>query len=506
MVPALGAGLLAAAAAIIVVRLAAPELADTVPLFIAAGALVAIPFGLLALRRRESPAMLAGHLDRLTGADGLVMALASQQPDRRDAAWTERTSAQLAQVQWPRRRRPDLGLLLVGLLSLAVAIWLPQREAHSEPLRPWETHFQRAEHKLETLASDGLLPDAKKDELEKQLAKLRDQAGQMGMTQPGWEGLDRLDKSLDDLARLSAQRLAEAIVAAKTADEPRKGDPPPEAKPREDDPETEEGRRRPRDRNRLKPKEPEAQPEQPESPEQTRDRQRRLLERLTREREQERLSELAKSLGRLGDQAPGLMPRLSEKGQQALEKMLEQLAKEGQLDEETLRKLAESGMLGEDGQPGEDGGEDGQDRSPSPEELEEALEELEKALEEGRVKLGKSGAGGQMEELILRLQAGARAGGTSRGPGHVALGRDKDAPVPEVGGAERLPQGSKVNGDGSIALGTSERAPEVDEATLRELVRAQTRAFGASDADARRAGIAPRHRRAVGRYFEKGAE
>ena len=213
--PATALSLGIATTAVMVVRLALPDGDWLVAPLVAAGVLV--PLVLLPRLWRqpdESSALLAGHLDQLTGANGLAMALAAQGPSERDADWGSRL------------RRPLEGLILpsfswqsgrgipLALICLAVALCLPQVPTVSTLTPAVVNLFRQAEQHVHGLDEAGLLPETQRDEAQHDLERLKAHAEEAGMDQPTWEGLDRLRRDLDRTGALSAQRLAQALVAA----------------------------------------------------------------------------------------------------------------------------------------------------------------------------------------------------------------------------------------------------------------------------------------------------
>jgi hypothetical protein len=488
--PALAVGACLAAAGVILIRSALPELAVWVWPVAAVGVLVALAVAPLLAGRAEPRHLAAARLDRAVGAEGLVMALAERSPEARDPDWLARTRQPLEEAAAPPLRGSGAWPALVGILAILVGIGLPQREPEglpvSPPIRP---HLEKLEKRLAAMSERGLLAPDERQDLEAQLERLVAQAAQTGMSQTTWEGLDRLDQRLAEDLQEASRRLAEALVAARETSGTLTAELPPETAPEDatQDPPP------PRDRDRLK----RPDPDSPAAREARADATRRLLERLQREAQDPALGRLAGSLGELAQQAPGVLDRLSPEAQAALRQLLENAKAR-----EALKKLAEAGLL--DGS-----AEGGSGSTPlDPEQVARLLEELERALEEGRVSLGAAGADGPaLELMIARLEALARAGsgGASRGPGHARLSKDA-TPKVEVGTRDRLPDGAVTNPDGSVKLAESVRAPELDEAALLELARGALLEHAPGHADARRAGIARRHRAAVGRYFETGGK
>jgi len=519
LLPTLAVVLAVAAAVIVGVRLGLPEAEDAAP-WIAGGALLlpllVAPFlGRVRLRR----AQLAAEIDTLADARGLAMGLAAEPAATRDERWTSRLRRPLEEITWPRRDWSKLPLVGLAAAAVIAALLLPQRYPDPVvPPPPWQAHFERTKSRLEAAETHGVLPHDEAERLAKQVERLEAHAGKSGMSQAAWDGLDRVDRDLDRAIADARARLAEAIAAAQTTDQPRANDPPPGTPGFE----AAEAERRRRDRDRLKKKNPET----PEgAAEQQAAERKRLLERLTRDREDERLQQLAKSLSGLAEAAPGLLERLDSATQEALRQAMEQANALDQLSPEArealermLRQAAQqAGQQGESGQEGQGGQQgSGEGQQLDPEALAKALKALEKALEEGAGQLGQlggpGGEGGEgegegmagLQRMIARLRAGlvAPGAGVSRGPGSVALTQGAhpgaEATPGEVGA---LPPGAKETPDGSITLAVTSRDPDLDPAALEALSRGALENHDPANADARRVHIAPRHRGAVSRYF-----
>lgn len=509
LLPALAIAFGLAAAAIITIRMGLPEAEPAAPWL--AGVALALPILLAPLYGRARPrrAQLAAELDTLVDARGLAMGLAGEATSTRDERWVSRLRRPLEEVSWPRHDWSRLPVVALAAVGVVAALLVPQRSPEPvAPPPPWQVHFERTKARLEAAESHGAVPHAEAQRLAEQVERLEAHAAKSGMSQAAWDGLDRVDRDLDRALADARARLAEAIAAAQTTREPRAGDPAagtPEF-------EAAEAERRRRDKDRLKPKD---RPQDPMAGAEQAEARKRLLERLTRDREDERLQQLAKSLAGLAEAAPGLASRLDPETQDALRRALEQanaldgLSPEArEALEKMLRQAAEAGQPGgEGGQPGAAPGE------LDPEALGKALEALAKALEEGAGQLGQLGGpgeggmpGGELGRMIARLRAGLTApgAGVSRGPGSVALSQGADpGPAATPGTVEALPPGAHVNPDGSITLAVTSRDPELDAAALEGLSRGALEEHDPSNADARRVHIAPRHRGAVARYFSK---
>lgn len=511
LVPALAVSLGLCAVAILTIRLAFPQAAAAVPWVAMAGLLAPLAIVLpAALSKRDAPGVLAGHLDLLSRGQGLVMALAEEPSGARDPDWQDRILRRLEGVRLPPIRPPALWPMLLAAISVAIAAGLEQRvEAEPPEVPAWKGLVGETEERLKRLAEAGLLGAEEQDRLEEQLRRLEEAASELGMTQATWESLDRLDRRLDDAKRDATRALAEAIVAAERSlevdlDKPEEVATPETVPPDEADPE-----RRRRDRDRLKRKDP-TQPEG-EPGARMRDNAKRLLERLSRPGK-DALTQLAKDLGDLAEVAPGLMSRLDPEQLEAMQKLMEALDSElseaqKQALKEMLKKAMEQAGQQREGQQAEgqqgEGADGGGGPTPlTPEQTKKLIEALKEALDGGAETLGELGQGEALMKLLVALRM-LGGGGVARGPGRAPLTREERDPIP-LTRTDKLPPGAKVNNDGSVTLHTSTRDPELDDAALRALERAAAQDFEATDADARRARIAPRHRSAVGRYFETG--
>ncbi|TNF33096.1 MAG: hypothetical protein EP329_08730, partial [Deltaproteobacteria bacterium] len=408
LLPAVAVSLGLAAVVVVAIRLGFPEAAPAAP-WIAGGALL-LPLLAAPLFGRVRPrrAQLAAELDELVDARGLAMGLAAEPAGARDERWTSRLRRPLEEVEWPRHdwsRLPLVGLAIVGVVA---ALLVPQRFPDPiVPPPPWQAHFERTKTRLAAAEAHGVLPRAEAERLSQQVDRLEAHAAESGMSQAAWDGLDRVDRDLDRAMADARARLAEAIAAAQTTDQPRAGDP----KPGTPEFEAAEAERRRRDRDRLKKKNP---PQPPGEQGEQAEARKRMLERLTRDREDERLQQLAKSLSGLAEAAPGLMGRMDQESVDALQKALEQMNALDQLSPEArealermMRDAAEqAGQGGQDGQNGPDGQPGG---DLDPEALAKALKALEKALEEGAGQLGQLGGEGEPGGGASEGQAAALA-------------------------------------------------------------------------------------------------
>ncbi len=499
--PRLAATLAIACAAVVVARLALPQAADW--LWLAPALAAALPLLTLPRALRAPPrARLAADLDLLAHGEGLVMALAAQAPADRDPAWTERLMRRLEAVALPPVPWRALGPPIVAAAAVAGAFALPQRLPEPPPERPPVAgFFDEARRRLDALAARGLLPEPQRAELERQIERLEAEAARTGMSQAAWDGLDRVDEQARATATQATRRLAEAMVAAERA----RGltvDPPAPETPElvdPDDPDADDPERpEPRSRLKRKPKEPE--PSDPDAPAARASRRKRLLERLTRESDRKALQRFARGLGELAEAAPDLIPRLDDAMLDELDRLLEALGPDAGLTPEQLEALrrAAGGQAGQGGQGGQGGA-----RPMTQDELDELVEALRRRLQ-GEADGLDGTEHGQRLAVLLQAMRQLAGGDPGRGGGPAPLTRD-GRPAGPAGQVTALPPGLPDDGDGSVTLAVETRAPELDDAARRELVRAAAQAMDPARADARRAHVAPRHKAVVGRYFEAGA-
>lgn len=429
------------ALAVVVIRMALPQVSEWVWAVVSCS--LVLPW-LLAprwFRPVDAPARLAGQLDSVVGANGVVMALAATPPQQRDADWVESVRTRLEVVHWPKASWPLLWpVVTVALLSAALT-QLPQRVPASAPPSPWVTVMNQADQDLRNLAERGLINQAEQQRLAEQLQRLRAVAQEQGLVNRVWEGLDRATREQNAQAAASARALAATLAKAED----------------------------------LAP---------------------RALQ-MDAASQQQALAELARQLAELQQQAPGLTPQLGELDPsdrqaltQALQGALAQMPP-GALSAQQLAALRQLGLqpqLGQAGQP-----------MPAldPQQLQGAAERLAQRLGQCRSRLG--GFDGDFQRAFLLFQRPAN-GGVNRGPGHVPLQFSHQGQA-EAGAVEGLPPGARLNADGSVTLAESRRAADVDQAALADLQRAQQQHFDPAAADGRSASIAPRHRHAVASYF-----
>ena len=440
LLPRLALGLAASATVVVVIRLAVPALGWLAWPLAAAGALVPLAWLPRALATRDTPAVLAGHLDRMCGGEGLAMALAEHPAAARDGDWLTRLRRPLEGFTPPAlvwRAGRGAALAVVALLA---ALALPQALPDTRTITPLARLFDQAGARLDALDRNGLLPPTAAEELQQRLAELRTQAGREGMDQTTWEALSRVEHDLAAAGASAAQRLAEALAQAeRTATPPAAGTTPTAATD---------------------------------------------------------AAQLAAQLAALAAEAPGLVPQLGQGAndaelKQALAAALREAAERGLVTPEQLAALERLGL-----QPGGEG--ERLDEAGA-----RALAtRLGEELARGAQALGECGSSDALQAALalLRGEALRRGGreGHTDGPGHLARER---GPAERIPGAQvaGLPPGARLNPDGSITLAEQMREPDAEQ--LASATRAAARAFDPAAADARRAATAPRHRAVVERYF-----
>jgi hypothetical protein len=170
-----------------------------------AGALGFIPIGLLAVlreqRRRAAFADVRAAYDRFNRCGGVVMA--EEAADM--SAWQSSLPAPASPgLRWRGGR--SLGLLAVSLVFVGVALYLPDRFTAITSRHPLEigklVGELRAE--VETLKQEKILEPKKADDLQQQLAELKEKSSALDPNKT-WEALDHLKEANSDLARQAAE-------------------------------------------------------------------------------------------------------------------------------------------------------------------------------------------------------------------------------------------------------------------------------------------------------------
>jgi len=210
-----------AACVVVVVRLAVPSLAWLVWPVVALGLLAPLLRVPRMVAVRESPGLLAGRLDRLAGADGVVMALAAAGAEARDPDWLERVRHRLETLRQPALAFPAWHLAVFGVAAAVGAAFLPQRVPPLAGASAWDALVRGSERRLATLEEAGVLSEPAAEDLGERLERLGRTAGEQGMSELVWEGLDRVDREAADHAQAAARRLAEALAQAERSAEAR---------------------------------------------------------------------------------------------------------------------------------------------------------------------------------------------------------------------------------------------------------------------------------------------
>lgn len=258
----------------------------TLPL-LAAGLLVPLLAIPAAWRSHEPAWALAGRLDEQCGAEGLIMAVAEQPASERDPDWQARLRQPLEDWRGPAWRVPQVGLLAIALLICLLAPWVPVPQIEAPLVPTWMRVLDRTAERLATFEREGLLPEEEATDLERQVERLREHAGKVGLTQGTWAGVDAVERALDHSGRRAAQRLGDALAAAEGAGV-QAGDPAANGS----------------------------------------------------------AARMARSLAELARQAPGLVPNLAEDGENGrrLRRLLRKAMADGQLTEAQVQALQKAGI------------------------------------------------------------------------------------------------------------------------------------------------------------------
>jgi hypothetical protein len=203
---------LVGATTLAVVRLAVPDAGWLAPAIAAAAALAPLAGIPAALRRRDPPWLLAGHIDRLAGTDGLAMALAASPERNQD--WIARIAPRLRTVQLPALRLPRLASALAAAALLAGAWYLPQVSAPPPAPPVAGASMAGVESGLKRLADEGLATPPAIEALEERLAAVREAMAAQGLNQQTWAALDALQRDVDATSAVAADRLADALAKA----------------------------------------------------------------------------------------------------------------------------------------------------------------------------------------------------------------------------------------------------------------------------------------------------
>jgi len=452
--PRLIVSALLAAVVIATIRFALPGLAWLVPAVMVAGILAPLPWVPSAWKRCIPRSLIAGELDGLAQAEGLVMAFTEQ----RDAAWRARCDTALQRVRLPALIIAPLVPSMLAVLMMLGAMSLTQTVPPSATTGAADALVKPLRDQIAELTDRGVLTKEQRSDLEQHLAELvaRSQGG--ALDQATWEGIDRLQTQVTSQAAAAGEKLAAALAAAQAAADPsvaanNAGQPADAA-------------------NAM-------------------------------------AVQLAVDLAKLAEQAPGLVPLdLADPNQRAaLAAALEKAQRQGLLTPAQVAALQRAGLtLGKAAhQPG----------GPTPAQSRALARQL--ADELGKRKQGLGGAARSAAELFLaRLAAGSQSGSgsqpgngsqpgsgaPSRGPGQAPLDQLKRERTAGGEQAALIP-GVTLNPDGSVTVAAQARDAELDDHARAELQRSAARDFDPTAADSRRATVAPRHRAAVEAYFSE---
>jgi len=411
-----------------------------------AWALPVLACGWWRLRAERMPAaVVAAHLDRRLGLDGLLLSasevgaseVGATEGPTLDATWTARLHQGLAHLPQVLPRLRWRQLLPLPFLALVLASGVAMLPAPYPP--PAEVPVPALRAELETLAATmrdlferGQVPDEVKQELQQKLAELQRkvEAGEV----PEWRDLDQFDQRLEREQLLQAVREPGAkpggageAAATERTEAPTPGQLAAAAKALVDS---------------------------------------GLLDRLPGELR----STLQKARNDDGSFDPSLLPQ----------------------DPKALAKLAEA-MAGAAGKLGE--GQLGAGLDPG------QLADLQEVLKQfGHGAAQQPGAGGQGQgDGPGEGEQGGR-GGVDRGPGHSVLSMTEDA----QGGADNvlpLPPGRALPGDW-VPLGSAKSEPSVQPEPYRQAGSAGASGPGGASWQL---DLAPRHRAVLRRFFAASA-
>jgi hypothetical protein len=211
--PWLATGLAATVVVAAVVRLTVPG-GHPVWLAVLIAALVAPLWPLIrALRDREPDWLVAGHLDRMSGANGLVMAAA----ERPAEAWAGHMAVPLAGVHLPVVPvLPLIPVLLSVTLLPAIPLLPPAPPSPPAPAPIVRTVSAPLADRLAALAPT--LPAEEAAQFAAALEALR--SATAAPDAAAWEALDRLARRIDGRTADQSARIGRALAAAALVQEP----------------------------------------------------------------------------------------------------------------------------------------------------------------------------------------------------------------------------------------------------------------------------------------------
>ena len=118
--------------------------------------------------------------------------------------------------------------------------------------------------------------------------------------------------------------------------------------------------------------------------------------------------------------------------------------------------------------------------------------------------LNKGDCLGCKEGLLGMLRQGK--GGINRGPGHADLDLSHLQQDTDANKMDTLPNGPAMSNEGAIVIEEVQRPTPIDEATKNDLQRGETQTFNGTLANANRSTVSPRHRAAVGAWFNRDSD
>ena len=177
------------------------------------GLLGAIPLAVIAAanvwRRHPAFSTLRAEYDRLNACGGVIMS--EEAADM--SAWQSRTPApSLPQLRWKSTR----SIVSFGLSALfvAVALLLPERltMAASDGQLEVGQLVEELQAEVETLEEEKILEENKSNELQEQLARLKEQSSGLDPNRT-WEALDHIKEANSELARQAAEEALAKLTA-----------------------------------------------------------------------------------------------------------------------------------------------------------------------------------------------------------------------------------------------------------------------------------------------------
>lgn len=182
------------------------------------GLLGFLPLALIAALRewRRQPAFtrVRAAYDELNHCGGVIMT--EEVADM--SAWQNRVPAPATpRLRWRSGRA--MGLFSLSAAFVAVTLLLPERltTLSAKPKLEIGQLVEELHAEIELLAEEKILEESKADELQKQLAKLREESSGLDPNKT-WEALDHLKESNSDLARQAAEEALAKLTSLTRAE------------------------------------------------------------------------------------------------------------------------------------------------------------------------------------------------------------------------------------------------------------------------------------------------